>query len=458
MTLAVRGENREWWLLGALSGVLGITVLDETVVGVALPTIRADLVMGQIASHWVVNAYLLTFTCFVAVGGKLSDALGHGRIFLTGATVFALASLAAGLAPSGDWLIAARALQGVGAAIIFPTSMAMVTGSFPPEKRGTAFGVQTTVGGLFMASGPLLGGVFAEALSWRWIFLINLPILMAIALVVALTWKPAGARTTQTRTGNAIDLAGFITLLVGLVALVVSLMQGSDWGWLDRSTMVLFVAGLVLLACFIAVELRRSAPLIELDLLAIKTFAGGTVAFFIFQFNKIVVFVFVALLLQEKLGKSPILSGLAVMIAVLPTLVTSIVTGKLTDRLGARRPLIFGFAVNEAVVVLIGIASAYNNYWLVLVPLVFWGASLPFASIPARRALMSAVPHDKQGQASGINLTIQMFGGTIGMAVCGSILATTGSYRLVFVVTGLLILVTIWVVWAMVERDQSDKG
>ncbi|MDA4847402.1 MFS transporter [Hoeflea poritis] len=445
------GENRPWWLLGALSGVLGLTVLDETVVGVALPTIRSDLAMGQLASHWVVNAYLLTFTCFVAFGGRLGDALGHGRVFQAGAALFALASLAAGLAPTGGYLIAARALQGIGAAVIFPVSMAMVTVSFPPEKRGTAFGLQTTVGGIFMSSGPLIGGLFSQELSWRWIFLINLPIVLVIACVVLATWQSTDENNSKA--GERFDTAGFATLLVGLVALVVFLMQGPEWGWTNPSVLMLLVIGLLLMIAFVFIELRRPDPLIELDLLAIRTFTGGTLSFFVFQFNKIVIFVFVAMFLQEKLGRTPVASGLAVMIAILPTLLTSLITGRLTDRLGARPPLMLGFAVNGAAVLLIGLLSTLENYWLVVLPLILWGASLPFASIPARRALMGAVPKPKHGQASGINLTIQMFGGTIGMALCGSILAATGSYQLVFMITGCLVLATVFVIWSMVERD-----
>ena len=354
----------------------------------------------------------------------------------------------------GDWLIAALAVQGIGAAIIFPASMAMVTASFPPERRGTAFGVQTTVGGLFMSAGPLLGGVFSQTLSWRWIFLINLPIVVVIATIVGLTWKPAQKPAAEPHGRSSFDLAGFATLLLGLVALVVFLMQGTEWGWTDPWTLSLLVAGVVLTVCFVAVELRRDQPLIELDLLSIPTFAGGCLVFFVFQFNKIVIFVFVALLLQEHMGKSPIASGLALMFAVLPTLATSLVTGNLTDRLGARIPLLFGYAVNGIAVILIGILSVYDRYWMVLVPLIVWGSTLPFASIPARRALMSAVPAEKHGQASGINLTLQMFGGTIGIAVCGSILATTGSYRIAFLLTGFLVVATIGVIWSMIEREE----
>ncbi|WP_169054309.1 MFS transporter [Nitratireductor sp. XY-223] len=444
-------RNRQWWLLCALSGVLGLTVLGETIVGVALPTIRTDLGMTQIASHWVVNAYLLTFTCFVALGGRLGDKLGHGLVFQSGAALFAVASLAAGLAPSGGILIAATAVQGIGAAVIFPASMAMVTASFPPEKRGTAFGMQTTVGGVFMSSGPLLGGLFSQVLSWRWIFLINLPIVLAIALVVLATWRPSDQQMRDSR--GRFDLSGFATLFLGLVALVVFLMQGADWGWTSPTLLMLLVFGIVLMIVFFTVERRRPDPLIELDLLAIRTFTGGTISFFVFQFNKIAIFVFLAMYFQEKLGRSPVAAGLAVMIAILPTLVTSLITGRMTDRLGARVPLIFGYALNGAAVVAIGLLSVFESYWLVLLPLIIWGATLPPSSIPARQALMGAVPKDKHGQASGINLTVQMLGGTIGMALCGSILAATGSYQLVFLITGCLVLATIFVIWSMVERD-----
>ncbi|MEM6462281.1 MAG: MFS transporter [Pseudomonadota bacterium] len=451
----IGGENRQWWLLWALSGVLGMTVLEETVVGVALPTIRTDLAMGQIASHWVINAYLLTFTCFVAVGGRLGDMVGHGRIFQTGAAIFILASLGAGLSPTGDVLIGALAIQGVGAAFMFPTSIAMVTASFPPRHHGTAYGVQTTVGGIFMSAGPLLGGVFSQALSWRWIFLINVPIVAVIAITVLLTWRPDDQEVAGRHSNSSFDLAGFATLLFGIIALVSVLMQGTDWGWVDPLTLSLFAAGVVLMLLFVAVELRSDDPLIELDLLSIPTFTGGTLVFFVFQFNKIVIFVFVALLFQENMGRSPVASGLAIMLAVLPTLVTSLITGKLTDRLGARKPLLFGYAVNGIAVVAIGLLSATGSYWLVLVPLIVWGATLPLASVPARRALMGAVPNEKHGQASGINITIQMFGGTMGIALCGTLLAATGSYQLIFLLTGALLLATIAIIWLLIERDDG---
>ena len=176
----INDQNRKWWMVGAMSGVLGLIVLDETIVGVALATIRTDLDMSQVTSHWVVNAYLLTFACFVAIGGRLGDSHDRTGVFVIGAAIFGVASLAAGFAPSGGWLIAARALQGVGAAVTFPASLAMITNIFPPEKRGAALGIQTTVAAVFMSMGPLVGGFFAESISWRWIFWINLPVIAGI--------------------------------------------------------------------------------------------------------------------------------------------------------------------------------------------------------------------------------------------------------------------------------------
>jgi len=458
--MAEFGESkRRWWVLAAMSGVLGLVVLDETVVGVALPTMRHDLGMSQVAAHWAVNAYLLTFTCFVAIGGRLGDDFGHRDVFIAGIAIFGLSSLAAGLAPDGGWLIAARAAQGVGAAVIFPSSWAMMTATFPPEQRGTAFGIQTTIGGIFMSTGPLIGGFFAAEISWRWIFWVNLPVVAGIAVVVMLVWKPAPDGDRRSTSGG-FDVTGLAALVAGLVALVIALMEGGGWGWTAPRTLALLGGGLVLLALFAIVEVRRADPLIELALLRNATFTGGTLVFFMFQFNKIVVFVFVPLYLQDVLGRTPVEAGFAVMIAVLPTLLTSLLGGKLTDRYGSRRPLLFGLMLNGLAVVFLAFATTVDSYALIVAPLFVWGAMLPFLAVPSRRALMGAAPRALQSQASGVNLTIQMLGGTIGMALCSTLYAATGSFRLVFLVTGAVVLANVAVAWLMIERPgrQAEGG
>ena len=398
-------NSRKWWVLAAISGVLGLVVLDETVVGVALTTIRTDLDMSPVAAHWVVNAYMLSLTCLVAVGGRLGDTLGHRTFFVVGAGLFGVASLMAGFAPDGVWLIAARAVQGVGAAIIFPASIAMMTGIFPPEQRGTAFGVQITIAGTFMALGPLVGGFFSEIVTWRWIFWINLPVVACIALIVLAAWKPAHQQDAPTdrKPRSSFDGFGLITLVAGLTALVIALMQGTSWGWESPAIVTLLCGGAAVLLLFSIIEIRRSDPLIELRLLRIATFTGGNLVFFMFQFSKVAVFVFVALYLQNVMHTSPIDAGIAILVAILPTLVTSLVAGKLVDRLGSRRPLLIGLLLNATAVTAVGLATAYKNYALIVPPLIVWGATLPLIAVSARLALMGAAPKSQQGQASGVN-------------------------------------------------------
>lgn len=451
--LKMTEASRPWWVLVAASAVLGLVVLDETVVGVALPTMLTELRMSQVESHWVVNAYLLTFTCFLAVGGRLGDMLGRRIVFPVGAGIFVLGSLMAGLAPSGGWLIAARALQGVGAAVTFPASMAIVTHTFPPERRGMAFAVQTTLAGCFMASGPLVGGVFAETISWRWIFLINLPI---VALTVGALWL-AFVETPVARAPRLVrsfDYVGLATLIGGLTAITIGLMQSAEWGWTSPAILALLATGLALTAAFVLVELRRASPLIELDLLAIPTFTGGNIVFAAFQFEKTIVFIFVALYLQHVLGRSPIESGLIVSIAIVPTLLTSRIAGRIRDARGSRGPLTVALLVTALCVMAIGLGTVLRSEIVIGAVMIVWGAVMPGIAVTARPALMGAVALDKQGQASGVNLSIQMLGGTIAIAVCGTLLVATGAYWLVFLITGLCTLAAAGAAWMLVERPE----
>lgn len=459
VTAMSEDRRRKYWILGAMSGVLGLVVFDETVVGVALPTIQRDLGMTQVALHWAVNAYLLTFGCFVALAGRLGDTLGRHRLFLVGVAVFGLASLAAGRAPSGSILVAARAIQGVGAAIIFPAAFAIVTGLFSPEERGTAFGMQTTVGGVFMSMGPLVGGIFSQTVSWRWIFLINLPVVLAIGVVVMAAWvAPAAEQASEAPRERKFDLSGLLALLLGLTATTIGLMQGNEWGWSDPITLFLLAVGAIGLAVFVLLETREQQPLIDLSLFRIPPFAGGVLIFFVFQFDKIVVFVFVPLFLQRQLDFSPIEAGLPLVAAILPTLVTSLVAGRSADRFGPRGPTMVGLIANGTALLVLGLGALAGSYPTIFASLMLWGTVLPFASVVPRGALMGAVPRSRQGQASGLNLTVQMMGGTIGMAVATILLTPAENFSIIFWITGVLVLAVTLAAWLTFDRKGGARG
>jgi len=446
--LGINDKNCKWWVLGSVSGVLGLIVLDETVVGVALPTMRDDLGMSLLSSHWVMNAYLLVFTGFVAVGGKLDDIVGLRNLFIAGIALFGLASLASGIAQNGTWIIAARALQGLGAAMVFPASFAMISTVFAPEQRGVAFGIQTTVGATFLSLGPLIGGALTEFLSWRWIFWINLPVVAGIIFFTLASWQEPARQDSTPR----IDYLGLVTLVAGLGALVLAIMQGPEWGWSDPLTLALLAAGVLILAVFAVTELKIVEPLIELDLFRNPTFTGSNLVVFTGELNKIAVIIFGALYLQKALGMSPFEAGLALLAAVVPTLLTCILAGRLADRFGTRWPALTGVLIFAVGITWIGLAAPFNDYHLLLPALVIWGAGMPFLYVPTTRAVMNSVPASKRGQASGIRVTAQFLGGTMGMALSGTLYAITRDFQVVFLATGVFTFLVLLISWFSIEH------
>lgn len=447
----INDADRKWWILAAMGGALGLVVLDETIVGVALPTIRHDLAMNLVASHWIISTYLVVFAGLAAAAGKTADLVDIRRFFVAGVLVFGLSSMACGFAHSGAWLITARAVQGIGAAIIFPTSVAMLAKVFPPEQRGLAFGIHVACGGTFMALGPLTGGFMIEVLSWRWIFWINLPVAAAVALIVWTGWQGAP------RAGSAprFDYAGLLTLVLGLGAGVLGLMQGADWGWSAPATLAALAGGAVLLVAFVVIEARRTAPLIEVRLFRNATFTSANLAIFTGQFGQIAVVVFLAVYLQHVLAMSPLNAGLALLPGVLALPFAPIVAGRLSDRFGARRPVLLGLLLFALSLFGIALAVAAESYALLVAPLILWGCTMPLLYVPTRRAVMAVVPAAEHGEAGGINLTAQLLGGTIGMAVCGTLLATAGDYRLVFLTPAVLAMAALAIAWFTLDRQAA---
>lgn len=445
--------NRKWWILAAMGGSLGLVVLDETIVGVALPTIRQDLAMTPVASHWIVSAYLVVFTGLAAAAGKIGDMIDIKNFFVAGLIVFGLSSVACGFALTGAWLITARIVQGIGAAIIFPTSVAMLAKAFPQEQRGLAYGIHTACGGTFMALGPLAGGSMIEILSWRWIFWINLPVVAVVVLVIWRCWSSGPRNTSATR----FDYLGLFALVFGLGAVVLGLMQSGDWGWSSPATLGFLGVGTLVLTAFPAIEALKKAPLVEIRLFRNATFSGANLTIFAGQFGQIAVVVFIAIYLQHGLGMSPLQAGSALLPGVLALPFSPIVAGRICDRFGTRRPVLFGtllFGLS-----LFGIAGAVwaERYALLVGPLILWGCVMPMLYVPTRRAIMAVVPPEEHGEAAGINLTAQLLGGTIGMTVCSMLLTMTGDYRAVFLASGVIVMVVFAIAWFTVDRPANGK-
>ncbi len=293
-------KNRKWWILVTMTGTFSMVLIDSTVVSVALPTIQKDLDLGSAELQWIVNAYLLGLACLVAVGGRLADMFGQSRMFKIGIVIFVVASALSGLAQSGEWIISARAVQGVGAALMIPPTMAIVINAFPVKERGTAMGIYAGISMVFLALGPMVGGLFTEYWSWRMVFYINLPIGIAV-IVLSLLTVPKDRPTSK----PVLDYPGLVTLVVGLVAFVLALMQSSVWGWESALTLGLLIGGALMIVLFVLIEPKMKNALVELRLFHSRNFSGNAAVLFLVQFILMGLTVFGSIWVQKRVGLQP---------------------------------------------------------------------------------------------------------------------------------------------------------
>jgi EmrB/QacA subfamily drug resistance transporter len=366
---------------------------------------------------------------------------------IVGLLTFGFASLAGGFAGTGGWLIAARAIQGAGAAIIFPSSLAMVTIAFPENQRGVALGVYGAIGTVFLALGPLVGGFLTDFASWRWIFWINPPVVVLVAIVVFATWvEPARSDASK-----HLDRTGLFLLVGGLCMVIFALMEGPGWGWTDPTILALATVGLALSAAFVFVERSKPKPLIEVGLFSNPTFAGCNLVIFSAQFTKMAVFVFGALYLQDILLMTPLMAGIALLPTVVPQPFTAPLAGRVADRYGARWPSLAGLALMLVGLAGVAVAISWKSYALMFPGLLLWGFSMCFMFVPPQRAVMNAVPSAKQGQAGGIAMSSQLLGATVGMTVCSTIFSMTNDFQIVFLANAALTFAMLVIAWLTIE-------
>ncbi|MTI43165.1 EmrB/QacA subfamily drug resistance transporter [Roseibium hamelinense] len=452
--MALSEERRRTVIVMTMGFLGGLVMLDETILGVALPTIRDALKVSQTHAHWILNAYLLAFTCLAAVGGKCMDLFGLRRSMIAAGSLFVIASLIAGFSDILGVLIAMRAIQGGCAAIIFPLTLAGATTAFPKEQRGKAIGILAGTATIFLAAGPLVGGILTDFVSWRWVFWINIPIVVGGVAIVCAIWEDQPRKEVRPQ----IDKIGLVLVLAGLTALVFALMEGQDYGWTSPVILGTLVVGLVGLVAFNAYELRQKAPLVDMALFKIPVFNASALIILATQYSKIVVAVFVPFFLQDEMNFSPVYAGLGMVIAVLPFPILSTTSGNAADKYGSRLPVLIGLAVTAAATGILGGLMLMKSY-LVLAPvLLAWGLALPFAMIPGGRIAMNAVPMEKQGEVSGMVITIRLIGGTLGVTIGSLILSLGLGFPMIFIVSGVLLIAVLgYCFWVLEEEYPAKK-
>jgi EmrB/QacA subfamily drug resistance transporter len=418
----ITDENSKWWALAAMCFALFMIMLDNTVMNVALPSIQKDLGAPISSLEWIVNGYTLSFAVLLATGGRLGDILGRRRMFLTGVVLFAISSASAGLAPSTGALVASRITQGVGASLMMPATLSIITNAFPAAERGRAIGTWAGVSALALAIGPLLGGFLTEHVSWRAIFYLNLPV--AAGAIAATLFAVRESRDETV--GREIDWAGTAVLTAGLTSIVLALIEGNDWGWGSPRILALIIAGAILLAAFLRVESRVRAPIVQFEFLRNRDFVGATMVAFVISFAMLGMFFFMALYIQNVLGYSPLEAGVRFLPTTLVIMFVAPIAGRLTDRIGPRPLIISGLSVVAVSLFLQSQIDTTSDYGSLLVPFILMGFGIALTMSPMSTAAMNAVAEAKAGLASGLLSMSRMVGGTFGVAVLGAIFQGQG--------------------------------
>lgn len=422
----LESENRKWWTLGAVAFALFMIMLDNTIVNVALPAIQRGLGADLAQLEWVVNAYALTFAVLMLTGGKLADLFGRRRVFLAGLASFTAASLACGLAATADQLVAFRALQGAGAALMMPATLAIISAAFPPRQRGLAFGIWAGVSAMALAIGPLVGGLLTEHADWSWIFYVNVPV-GALAVIAGLV---VIGESRDTSAEQSLDLPGLAVSGGALFALTFALVEANQYGWTSPLILGLFGAAVGGLALFVWIESRRRAPMLDLSLFRSRTFVGANIVAFLVTLAMFGVFFFMSLFVQRILDYSPVEAGAIFLPMTLLIIVVAPIAGRLSDRLGSRWLMTGGLSLVAVSLLLFSRLHTTSGFWDLVPGLVIGGLGMASVMTPMTAAAMGSVPVAKAGVSSGVLNTFRQVGGALGIAVMGAILTSRESSSL----------------------------
>jgi EmrB/QacA subfamily drug resistance transporter len=411
--------DRKWWTLTAVCTGVFMLLLDVTIVNVALPSIQRAFSASLSDLQWVISAYALTLAAFLLTAGSLADLFGRRRLFAIGIVVFTVGSFCCGIANSATFLTLSRAGQGVGGAIMFATSLALLADAFRGRDRGTAFGVFGAITGVAVAVGPVLGGAITSRLSWRWIFFVNIPIGIG-ALAVTLL------RVGESRDPNASrpDLPGFVTFSAGLGLLVFGLIRSTTEGWGSVTVTGSLVASGVLLVVFVVVEHVQAAPMFDLNLLRVPTFNGGLFAAFAISASLFALLTYLVIYVQEVLGLSAVATGVRFLPLTGAIFVSAGIAGRLTTQVPRRLLIAPGFVLIGIGLLLMRGLTPTSQWTHLLAGMIVSGIGAGLVNVPLVSTAVGVVDHSRAGMASGINSTFRQIGIATGVAALGTIFAS----------------------------------
>ena len=415
----VTEENKKWWTLAAVSFGLFMIMLDNTVVNVALPSIQRDLGVGLSELEWIVSGYALTFAALMLIGGKLADAYGRRLLFVAGIVVFTAASLACGLATTGEMLIAARVAQGAGAALMNPATLSIIAATFPPRERGTAIGIWAGISALALAIGPLVGGLLTDHASWHWIFFVNVPVGI-VGIVASFLLIDESRDPTHER----LDLPGLATSAVGLFTLTYGLIEANAYGWGSPRIVGAFAIAAASLIAFVVLERRQRAPMLDLTLFRNRTYVGANLVVLLVALAMFGVFFFVSLYMQNVLGFSAVQAGAAFLPMTVLIILVAPQAGRLSDRWGSRGLMTAGMLLVSAQLLYFSRLEADATFWTLLPGLVLGGVGMAMTMTPSAAAATRAVPVAKAGVGSAVLNAFRQVGGSVGIALMGAIMAS----------------------------------
>src|SRR6266699_3111511 len=416
-------KSRSIWTFVITSVALFMASLDNLVVTMALPSIREHLHASLEGLQWTVNAYTLTFAVLLLTGATLGERYGRRRMFTAGLALFTVGSAAAALAPTINWLIAARAVQGVGAAIVIPLTLTLLSAAVAPERRGLALGAWGAVGGLAIAIGPLVGGAVVEGASWQWIFGVSLPI--------GIRWLPiARLRLTESRgPSTSLDLPGLVLASVGLLGIVLGVVRGNNHGWTSATVLPPMVIGALLVAAFIGWELRAREPMLPLHLFRSRGFTVTNAASLLMFFGMFGSIFLLAQFLQVVQHYSPLQAGLRTLPWTAMPVFIAPIAGALSDRIGGRALLATGLGLQAIGLSWLAAVTSPTVPYLTLVPaFVVSGVGMSLFFAPVANVVLSSVRRDQEGIASGVSNAIRELGGVFGIAVLGAVFSARGGY------------------------------